>query len=216
MTIYQQELIRKLPTLECSGQYDENSGRLIILHAGHILCRQDDGGYLLGTEELTEDQKKICRDVFDLVRDIREYVEQYEASPPMDIPGITEYRKMAEYGDTVFGAMHSEDHGFMFSTWQLSKDRSDAFWGHYTPDYDAAKQDFSTRAGLVDADTIFTQKEAYLLYASLDYAKNNCECLTYEHDEQISALMEKLTDAYPAIKESPPSLEQDDAPQLNL
>ena len=134
----------------------------------------------------------------------------------MDIPGITEYRKMAEYGDTVFGAMHSEDHGFMFSTWQLSKDRSDAFWGHYTPDYDAAKQDFSTRAGLVDADTIFTQKEAYLLYASLDYAKNNCECLTYEHDEQISALMEKLTDAYPAIKESPPSLEQDDAPQLNL
>lgn len=216
MTIYQKELLRKLPSLECSGQYDESSGRLIILHAGHILCRQDDGGYLLGTEELTEDQKNICRDVVDMAKDIRDYVGQYESSPQMNIPGITEYRKLAEYGDTVFGGMYSEDHGFMFSTWQLSKDRSSAFWGHYTPDYDAAKQDFAIRAGLANADTIFTEKEAGLLCACLDYTKNNCESLTYEQDEQIGALMGKIAVVYLQLEASLPSFEQDDTPQLNL
>lgn len=216
MTIYQQELMRKLPLLGCIGQYNEDTDNVTIYLNNELLCEQDNHEYLIGNEDMSEERKAVCRDVLDQARYIREYVEKFESSPPMDIAGINEYRKMAEYVDIVLGGMYSEDYGFMFATWKLSKDRSSAFWGHYTPEYESAKQDFATRAGFVDESMIYTEKEISLLYACLDYTKSNCENLTYEQDEQIGALLEKIRDAYPQLEESPPSFEQEDAPQLNM
>lgn len=216
MTIYQQELIRKLPLLGCTGQYSEDTDKVSILYNDEPLCEQDSNGYLIGNEDMSEERKAVCRNVLDQAKYIREYVGEFESSPPMDIEGIKEYRKIAEYGDTILGGMYSEDYGFMFSTWKLNKDRSSAFWGHYTSEYETAKQDFAIRAGFVDEDAIYAGKEASLLYACLDYAKSNCENLTDEQDEQIDALIEKIRSAYPQLEESPPSFEQDDTPQLNM
>ena len=63
---------------------------------------------------------------------------------------INEYRKIAEYENVVIDGMYSEDYGFMFSTWKLSKNRSAALWGNYMSDYNVEKQDFAIHDRFVD------------------------------------------------------------------
>lgn len=216
MTIYQQELIRKLPLLGCTEQYNEDTNKVSILYNCELLCEQDNNGYLIGSEDMSEERKAVCRDVFDQVRYIREYVGLYESSPSMGIPDVNEYRRFAEYGDTVLAGMYSEQHGFMFTTWSQSADKSYVSHGDYSPDYAYVKEAFAVRAGLIDKDRAFHEDEAANLYRCVDYAKSNCETLTYEQEQQLDALAEKLQYGYPHLEESPPSFEQDDAPQLNM
>ena len=63
---------------------------------------------------------------------------------------MNEYRKIAEYENVVIGVMYSEDYGFMFSTWKLSKNRSAALWGNYMSDYNVEKQGFAIHDRFVD------------------------------------------------------------------
>lgn len=216
MTIYQQELMRKLPLLGCIGQYKEDTHKVSIFYNCELLCEQDNNGYLIGSEDMSEERKAVCRKVFDQVRYIREYVRLYESSPPMGIPDVNEYRRLAEYGDTVLAGMYSEQHGFMFTTWEQSADKSYVTHGDYSPDYAYVKEAFAVRAGLIDKDRVFHEDEAANLYRCVDYTKNNCETLTYEQERQLDSLAEKLQYGYPQLEESPPSFEQDDALQLNM
>ncbi len=38
MTIYQKELLRQLPKLNCTGEFDEKTGMLHISSDGNLLC----------------------------------------------------------------------------------------------------------------------------------------------------------------------------------
>ena len=78
------------------------------------------------------------------------------------------------------------------------------------------KESFATRSGLIDAQHLFTEEEAANLYRCLDFAKGNCETLTYEQEKQLDELMTKLQYGYPQLEDAPPSFEQDDAPQINM
>ena len=48
MTIYQQELLRKLPQLGCAGQYSEREETLAFFHDGFKIGWQDKAGYIYG------------------------------------------------------------------------------------------------------------------------------------------------------------------------
>lgn len=218
MTIYQQELMRKLPQFGCAGQYDEISDALAFFYDGFRIGWQDKAGYVYGAalNDLTD---KMC-DTFYAIQEqtkaIREYTDLYETSPRMGVRDVDEYHRFAEYGDTVLAGMYSEQHGFMFTTWKQSADRRSVSHGDYSPDFEYAKASFVTRSGLLDAQRIFTADEAANLYRCLDFAKGNCESLTYEQEKQLDELMTKLQYGYPQLEESPPSFTQDDTPQLNM
>ena len=47
MTLYQQEMLRKLGRLDCAGRYDEEKGLLVISSGGTGLCCQDKKGYAI-------------------------------------------------------------------------------------------------------------------------------------------------------------------------
>lgn len=119
MTIYQQELLRKLSKYGCTGQYNETGERLEVSYDGIPLCSQDEDGFLQYHEDkaVTNDWKVALENMKELAAKIREYVRMYETAPPMEIPDVSQYRRMAEYGDTVLAGMYSEQHGFMFTTW---------------------------------------------------------------------------------------------------
>ena len=59
MTIYQQELVRKLPQFGCTGQYDEISDALAFFYDGFKIGWQDKAGYVYGAalNDLTD---KMC------------------------------------------------------------------------------------------------------------------------------------------------------------
>lgn len=122
MNIYQQELLRKMRPLDCTGEYDEDSEKLNVQYEGVLLCKQDKDGYL--SYDSRSFTSAMC-DKLEVIKEqaaaIREYVDLYENAPPMKIDSLKEYRKFAEYGDTVLGGMYSKQNGFTFSTWKQDK-----------------------------------------------------------------------------------------------
>ena len=46
MTIYQAELLRRLPQLDCTGYYGYRDGLLHIFHGDDPFCRQTPEGFL--------------------------------------------------------------------------------------------------------------------------------------------------------------------------
>ena len=152
MTLYQQEMLRKLGRLDCAGRYDEEKGLLVISSGGTGLCCQDKKGYLSWESEKirTEEEKAVLSQIGEQAKLIRAYVGQYENSPSMGIPEVEGYRRMAECGDTVMAGMYSEQHGFMFTTWTQNGDRSRVTNGDYSPNYEYQPTEYPVRGS--DAD----------------------------------------------------------------
>lgn len=218
MTIYQEELLRRLPMLNCTGAYHAQE-ELLHVFQGHIpLCRQEPNGFLrFDREQLEADGfRDICEKIQQEARTIREYAGLYEAAPQMEADGVQDYRKLAEYGNVVLAGKYSEHHGFMFTTWDQDKKRCYVSGGDYSPDYEYAKESFVRRSGLIQEQRLFQPKEAENLYRCVDYARNNCASLTFEQSKALDALAEKLSFGYPEIEKNPPTFEPEDGPQLNL
>lgn len=211
MTIYQQELLRALPRLECAGRIDETDETLYVTYQKEALCWQDQQGFLSYNGNFNSpDREKKLDALKEAAAFIREYAGLYESSPPMEIEGIREYRKLAEYGDTILGGMYTEEYGFMFSTWKTNAARSYADWGDYSPDYAYAKKSFAIRSGLMNENLLFSPQEAAVLYAAVEYTRNNCETLSFEQEKRFNNLTEKLSRGYPDLEATLPSIEQSD------
>ena len=83
---------------------------------------------------------------------------------------------------------YSELHGFMFTTWEASDDRSYVTHGNYSPNYTYVKEAFAVRAGLIDKDHVFSEDEAADLYRCVNHTRDDCENLTYEQEQKLKSL----------------------------
>lgn len=72
------------------------------------------------------------------------------------------------------------------------------------------------RSGLIPESRLFSEQETANLCRCVDFAKGNCETLTYGQERQLDKLQEKLTDGYPSFEAEPPTFEQTAAPQQNM
>lgn len=218
MTIYQEELLRHLPMLDCIGRYDYRDGMLHVFHGDFPVCRQTPDGFLRFFQDQLEtfNQTEIYNKIQEVTRAIREYVGLYEAAPQMEAEGVHDYRKLAEYGNIVLAGTYSENNGFMFTTWDQDKERGYVSGGDYSPNYAYAKESFVRRSGLIREQRLFQPEEAKNLYRCVDYARNNCGSLTFEQSKALDELAEKLSFGYPEIEKNPPTFKPEDGPQLNL
>ena len=92
-------------------------------------------------------------------------------------------------------------------------DSDSVLWGDYSPNYEYVKEAFAVRSGLVNKHRLFSEDESADLCRCVDFAKGNCETLTYEQERQLDKLQEKLTDGYPSLEAEPPTFEQVSPPQ---
>lgn len=218
MTLYQEELLRRLPMLNCTGYYGYQDGLLHIFHGALPLCCQTSGGFLRFFHDQLE--AFVQTDAYDKVqkeaRKIREYVSLYESAPQMEADDVSEYRKLAEYGNIVLAGMYSKDHGFMFTTWVQDKARHFVSNGDYSQNYAYVKESFVRRSALLPQERLFLPEEAENLYRCVDFARKNCDTLTFEQSKALDELAEKLTFGYPEIEENPPSFETEEPLQQNL
>ena len=184
MTIYQKELLHRLPALNCTGKYDEKSGILHISQDGVPICRaaKQIELYWNQDKQIANSHKETLNALSSTAHSIRKYVSLYESAPPLGIDDLPEYRRISEYDDVVLGAMYSEQYGFMFSTWRQDKEKKYVVNGDYTTDYEYAKESFITRSGLIDKNRLFSPEEAADLYRCVGYVRENCETLTYEEE----------------------------------
>lgn len=82
MTIYQQELLRKLPHFGCTGQYSDTDEALAFFYDGFKIGWQDKAGYIYGAidKELTDEMRDAFYAVQDQAKAVREYTDLYETN----------------------------------------------------------------------------------------------------------------------------------------
>ena len=218
MTIYQEEMQRKAYGCGCATTYDESTTLMTIIHNGQQIADITPKGFMHyeSAKISGEDSREVLEQLRDASYLVREYVGLYESSPPMKAHDVGEYHQLAEYGDIVLGGMYSQKYGFMFSSWSQSRDKTSVSNGDYSPSYEYSRQAFAIRAKMIDKAKIFTQEEAEELFKCAAFTRDNCESLTYDQDRGLMELMEKLQDAYPSLKDNPPSFDDCEAPILNM
>lgn len=217
MSLYQTELFRKLDKHGCSASFDEETGLLHIFYQDRPVCAQNAQGILRYESEWHEDEDVRVRyqAIEDEVVVVREYVNLYERSPQMPFPSIKEYRMLGEMGDVVFGAKHSENFGFTFSSWYQDKEHQSVTLGNYSGDYESSKEAFAVRAGLVSRYKLFTEEESAELYRCMEYVRDSAD-LTFDQDQTLRELEEKICYAYPKFEESPPSFDEDESMTMDM
>ena len=212
----QKELAKRL-----RARYDtkmDSNGWLEVSSDGIPIFRLKYNGQYYGNADpdLSDEYRGKFADIQDELLIVSEYVRLYERAPQLRAAGVSDYRELAAFGDTVLAATYNEKNGFLFCTWKQNKDGSSVFWGDYSPSYEYAKEAFAVRSGIIGECRLFSEKESADLYRCVDFAKANCKTLSAEQERQLDRLERKITDAYPSLETEPPTLEQTTAPQQNM
>lgn len=153
---------------------------------GHPLCWiTKSGGIRYKPQDMiNRDTQLACDRVTDIAAVTAEYMKLMERAPVLVASGLDEeYRLLADFNGTVL-AGHRSRYGVQFVTWDWSYNKTGLSQGHYMSDYEAAKQDFAVRAGLVDKNYLFSDEQLVEMY--------RCIHETLESEYPITAEREKL------------------------
>ena len=136
----QKELAKRL-----KARYDtkmDGNEWLEVSSDGIPLCRIKYNGQFLSNadQNLSDEYRSKIADIQDEISTVREYVGLYEHAPQMTAAGVSDYRQLAAFGDTVLAATYNEKNGFMFCTWKQNADGNSVFWGDYSPNYEYVKE----------------------------------------------------------------------------
>ena len=199
MTIYQEELKRRLKEQGYGAVYDEQAETLKFYHNGIFLGEQSKSGALHYDGDIYKLQNcgYLTKEISTIATEINECVALYKKGEPMKVDVVSNYRKFVEYGDTVLAGVYDKERGFKFATWNQNEDGTYLAYGHYIDSFTRAKEDFAIRAGLINKNKVFTADQAELIFKSVNYARDNCEHITYKQDEDLEGIAERLIYGYP-------------------
>ena len=145
----EQKLLRK----ELDTELLED-GLLQVKWNGNPLCAVDRNGAVRFCPDDIRDEEtdRQLRTVVQTAAQTKEYLRMLERTPTLKAVGLNEdYKILADFGDAVLAGRYCKT-GAKFVTWEWDFDRQGVHAGHYfMENYEAAKQDFAVRAGLVES-----------------------------------------------------------------
>lgn len=204
MTRLQQEVARKLHSLGCASEHQNETGVMNISLEGQPICRiHPDNSYTyLPNDHATDNQVEAFHAVEKMIDTTKKYITAYENAPQFEIDGITDYRKLSEFNGVVFGAKDmGAQHGFQFSSWFKTYGGTGATMGDYSFDYEYSKQSFAERSGIVDKNRQFTNEQLEDIHRCVAFVKDMVDSLTYEQNKALGELMDKIESALPYISD---------------
>ena len=126
-----------------------------------------------------------------------------EAAPQLKASGLDEdYRILADFGGTVLAGTPSK-YGVQFVTWDWDYDRTGVVHGHYfMENYDAAKQDFATRSGLIQKEQLFSPEQLTEIFrCCADSVDEDFFELTDKQVELIHSVQQQIEICVPDVDE---------------
>ena len=134
-----------------------------------------------------------------------EYMTAMEAAPRLKASGLDgDYRILADFGDAVL-AGHPSERGVQFVTWEWDwdYDRTGVVHGHYfMENYDAAKQDFATRSGLIPKEQLFSPEQLTEIFrCCADSVDEDFFELTDMQEEMIRGIQQQIRVCVPDLDE---------------
>ncbi len=184
------------PPEDCQLPIQWNDAPLCsITGKGSVFYRREDADTLQAKDALYR--------VEDIAAKTLEYMTAMEAAPQLKASGLDgDYRILADFGGTVLAGTPSK-HGVQFVTWDWDYDRTGVSHGHYfMENYDAAKQDFATRSGLIQTERLFSPEQLTEIYrCCADSVDGEFFELTDKQEEVIHSVQQQIEVCVPDLNE---------------
>ena len=189
-----QEVERKLLRRELDAKLLED-GMIHIKWNEKPLCSVDrDGIVRFRPADITgPEADKQLRTVIQTADHVKEYMRIFERAPALKAVGLDDtYKVLADFGDAVLAGRSCKT-GAKFVTWEWDFDRQGVHAGHYfMENYEAAKQDFAVRAGLIESQRLFSDEQLAVIRNACAFALEDDATLSYTEEKQLQSVQEQI------------------------
>ena len=189
-----------------------DDGQIHIRWKEKPLCSVDrDGIVRFRPADITGPEvDRQLRTVIQTARYVKEYMRIFECAPALKAIGLEDtYKVLADFGDAVLAGRSCKT-GAKFVTWEWDFDRQGVHAGHYfMENYEAAKQDFAVRAGLVESQRLFSDEQLAVIRNACAFALEDDATLSYAEEKQLQSVQEQIELLLPQQEqEQRPAIEQ--------
>ena len=183
------------------AQFSEKHDALLLDPKNERMPKiQDNGDIHFGSEY----DHLVRNQLQPIVDRVNEIAAAWDRAQPITATGLERFKILTEYNNVVLAARDDSakgfGYGFHFTTWDYGINRASFNNGHYTNDFEYAKQDFALRCGLIDRSKLFTENEMKLIRQGLVFLGANSPDLTYEQNTLLGKVVEKIEVLVPAIE----------------
>ena len=206
-----QEVEQKLLRKELDARLLED-GLIRVKWNGQPLCSVDrDGIVRFRPADITGPEvDRQLRTVIQTAGHVKEYMRIFERAPALKAVGLEDtYKVLADFGDAVLAGRSCKT-GAKFVTWEWDFDRQSVHAGHYfIENYEAAKQDFAVRAGLVESQRLFSDEQLAVIRNACAIALEDDATLSYAEEKLLCSVQEQIELLLPQQEqEQRPTMEQ--------
>lgn len=216
---YFKELSRRLREEGTETSLADKQKLEVLLHGQPVLYVSTTGDvFLLPAGSKSEEASELYHRVAAVADEVYEYVKVLQGAPLLHVSRLNEdFRLLADFGGAVLAGRERENsRGYQFVTWIWNYNRQGISHGHYYEgNYQAAKQDFAVRSGLISRAQLFSPEQLAELYRATDF-------LLEEGPEPDEKQLRALQDARTKIEYTVPDLQsrleqaQNQELQMNL
>ena len=189
-----QEVERKLLRKELDATLLED-GLVHVSWNEKPLCSVDrDGIVRFRPADITGPEvDRQLRTVIQAAGQVKEYMRIFERAPALKAVGLEDtFKVLADFGDAVLAGQLGKK-GAQFVTWEWDFDRQGVHAGHYfMENYEAAKQDFAVRAGLVESQRLFSDEQLAVIRNAWAFALEDDATLSYAKEKQLQSVQEQI------------------------
>ena len=189
-----QEVEQKLLRKELDARLLEN-GLLHVSWNEKPLCSVDrDGIVRFRPADITGSEvDRQLRTVIQTTGQVKEYMRIFERASALKAVGLQDtFKVLADFGDAVLAGQLGKK-GAQFVTWEWDFDRQGVHAGHYfMENYEAAKQDFAVRAGLVESQRLFSDEQLAVIRNACAFALEDDATLSYAEEKQLQSVQEQI------------------------
>lgn len=148
-------------------------------------------------------------EILELIKNFREQEEIFEKAQHIKLEGLERYKLLAEYNNAVLAVseistLDYSNHRvnqFDYVTWEKDKGAEGVHTGNYFGDnYEAAKEDFAKRSGLINSKKLFSETEMLTIYAGLVRLQDVNE-ISCDQEKIINNIKDKISNVVPDIEE---------------
>lgn len=205
-TKYLKDVQAQLLSAEYAAEFRDGHTLQINLD-GKPFCRVCDTGGLRYFEEDVAGKDAALERVRGIAFTTREYMNLLDKAPPLTADGLEDgYNLLAEFNGTVLAGRLTK-YGAQFITWEWTHDRTSLWQGHFygpgdgAKSYDAAKQDFTVRSGLLQKSALFQPEQLTEVYRSIHETLDSTYPLTDERRKLLEDTARQIEDGVPDLDE---------------
>ncbi len=182
-------------------EIEEDKMNFIINGRLELSVRESGGVSFEPNCSYTPETKQLSDKVIETSKFVREYLTTIDEAPEFNVEGVgNQFKLIAQFNNTVLAARTMQDENVEFVTWE--RDSSGVSAGHYYGNnFIGAKEDFASRANLVNPDKIFSTDELVEIYRCVEDTLAGEYELTNGQEEMLAEIKGKIKEVVPDVIE---------------